>query len=473
MATVVITNQALAGTSNTVKTMWHLTRVMKKAGWNVVAHSDGTTKTSAGTNANDSWGNNSDPLLDSYPSGFDSAYIWIVMQGPSTLKIPLNNAPSGAPLRGETVTQSATGAEGELLGYVWDSSGMSGWMVVAPRVGTFNVSTDLVGSTSSASLTPTGTIVTYVREFMFSKVQSSNNYDSNIYYICADVSGESAQLYSALASSAGCTATVPPGSGGTSNSFPTLGLAIRGAGDSATTTGGGFMASYSSGYVGSYHAGCVNATVSSGVTADGSFYVLASNSNLSGILSGWIFTRVDDQDPGDVDPYVICHVNGGAISSSWTRLSSTSYGSSPAPLAGVNQVSLSSYSVYSGYQARGCPVTARDIPIPYTAGGSYSSTNGNTTFHVASYPSVTRLVNHPATTPPMQRESVLIHQIGAGVSGAALKHVKGRCRWIQLASQGSALDTADNKSWICVSSVTSNYAAILIGPWDGSTTPSA
>jgi hypothetical protein len=51
---------------------------------------------------------------------------------------------------------------------------------------------------------------------------------------------------------------------------------------------------------------------------------------------------------------------------------------------------------------------------------------------------------------------------------------KGKARWMHMISSGNALDTADNKTWICVVSAvttTNPTPAIIIGPFDGSTTP--
>jgi len=202
-------NYPIESSTNIFDAIWKMTRVMKAAGWNVVAHSDGTTKTSSGTNGNDSWGNNADPMDDTYPSGFTSAAPWIVMQGPTTIKFPFTSAPTGTFVRGEPITQATSGATGELLGIVWDSDLVTGWAVVAPRTGTFNGSNAVTGAISSATFTPTS-VKTFVREVMFSK-QSSITYNGTAYYICADSSAESSSLFSSLAASAGCTATVHPG----------------------------------------------------------------------------------------------------------------------------------------------------------------------------------------------------------------------------------------------------------------------
>ena len=154
MANVFYPNFANSADANVMKSVWKLTRAMKKAGWNTVAHSDGITKTSAGTNLNDSWGINADPSSDVYPAVFDTTQApWIVMSGPVTLKIPLSANPTGTLLRGEKITQATSAAEGELLGYVWSVADSSGWAVVLPRTGTFNNSNIVTGATSAATFT--------------------------------------------------------------------------------------------------------------------------------------------------------------------------------------------------------------------------------------------------------------------------------------------------------------------------------
>ena len=240
MANKFATNFPIPSATNVFQTVWKLTRIMKAAGWTYKASSDGShTKDTTGTAANDYWGGNADPTLDAYPPtgagpsanstlSDTSTGAWIVLSGPQTQKIPLSAAPTGTPLRGETITQATSGAEGELLGYVWDPTGLSGWMAVLPRTGTFDNTHTVTGSTSSATFVPTGTIITYNREVMFYKDLSGGTVNGTIYYICADQSAENAQLFSVLATQAGCTATVGPAMGGTSNAFPAQGIVIRG-----------------------------------------------------------------------------------------------------------------------------------------------------------------------------------------------------------------------------------------------------
>ncbi len=465
MANAYATNFAVPGSTNVLQVIWKLTRVMKKAGWTTVSHSNGSVKTSAGTNNNDSWGSNADPLTDTYPS-FDAVSPWIVMRGPSTLKIPLSAAPTGTPLRGEKITQAVSGAEGELLGHVWDSVGLSGWMVVAPHTGTFDNSHTITGSSSSATLTPTGTIVTYVREVMFAKLSNADNVNGQIYYVCADSSAESASLYSTLAASAGCTATVPPGDGGTGNSFPALGLAVRGTTGGVVTTNSSWFGS-SSGYTGNAQMGAANATPTTNVSADGSFYVTISTVT-PGQISGFIFTRLDDGEPGDVDPYAWLFPQSSSFGL-WSR--TTMVGNQGAAFINSN-VFHSSQPTWFAYQARGCPVSARDVVVGYGAGVMATAVGG--TVYMLNYNSNTvRLLNRPEASgsTPLVREHVEIFGTGT-TSVSSLKQYKGKCRWFIALGQGSPLDTYDNKTFLCVTANTVSYPAFAVGPYDGSTTPS-
>lgn len=97
------------------------------------------------------------------PALSDSTVGWIVLSGPQTQKIALNASPTGTPVRGEILTQATSGATGELLGYVWDAVGLTGWMVIGPQSGTFNSVNSITGGTSSATLVPLATTTTSIQ----------------------------------------------------------------------------------------------------------------------------------------------------------------------------------------------------------------------------------------------------------------------------------------------------------------------
>lgn len=463
MANSYALNFAIPGATNIDQLIWKLTRTMKAAGWTYKASSNGTTKETTGVAASDLWGGNVNPLLDSYPT-LDSVVAWWVGQGPQTLKIPITAAPTGTPLRGETITQATSLAEGELVGYVFDSISVSGWLVVLPHTGTFDNTHLITGSSSSATITPNGTIITYVREFMFSKV-SANQTDGAIFYVCADASGESASLFSTLAASAGCTALIWPGAGGTGNTFPAIAISMRGTGGVTTGTGKLIGDNSTFGISSNSQIATVNAIPSTGVSADGSFFV-AATSSASNVMSGIMYTRLDDSDPGDVDPYIFCTANNTSYAS-FSR--TTNIGGSNTNTFTVNNIFGAATPYFTGYQARGVSTGSRDVTCTYGAG-----VGGNTianTFMQTSPGSIGawRTLNSPATTPPILREPLTVFTPGSVTSST--RHIKGRCRWLAAISTGNTYDTVDSKSWLVLNVSGTGTLTLIIGPYDGSTTP--
>lgn len=464
MADAFSLNYAMASTNHPFSAVWRVTRVMKAAGWNVVAHSDGTTKTASGTNANDSWGNNANPLDDTYPS-FDTPAAWIVMRGPSTVKLMFTIAPTGTFVRGESITQASTGATGELLGIVWDSFLAIGWAVIQPRTGTFNGTNAVTGSISSATFTPSS-MKTFVREIVFAKAASSIT-NGSAYYVCAESTAESASLFSNLATSVGATATVPPGAGGTGNGFPTIAICVRGTGGSVSHTNWFWLAT--SGFTGLANLAATNTTPASGISADGSFYCMVGRTDVSGIHGFFGLFRIDDGEPGDVDPYVWYWASGNSMSS-FSRTTATSYPSTFydgwANLAGAGR----STAVWRGYAARDGYVSARDVVVPFIF--TYKNASQNTYFPQmnSAQPLPMEVQNQPSNTVMYVREPM-----GVCTSGQTsnIRMVKGNIRWINLTAIGQLKDTFDNKKWICIQNwINSGNPGVIIGPWDGSTVPS-
>jgi len=472
MANVFYPNFPIPSSANVMQVIWKLTRAMKKAGWNTVAHSDGITKVSAGTNLNDSWGSNVDPSSDVYPSAFDTTNApWIVMSGPKTLKIPLSANPTGTLLRGEKITQATSAAEGELLGYVWSVADSSGWAVVLPRTGTFNNTNIVTGATSTATFTPTGTIITYNREIMYGKTTANDTVNGQIWYVCCDPVGESTSLFSYLATQTGCTAIVPPGSGGTNNEFPTFGnaasptggaIAIRGTGGSTTATS---WFGATSGYIGSAQITCVNAIPSAGISADGSFYI-AMDCNIASGLAGIAYQRVDDGEPGDVDPYVFCTVTDQPSPLNWVRTQNlSSYGTTAVFAISTNYgIGTQNQVDILGYTARGLTISSSVRDIAQGAFATYTSASvvAGTAFKIANHPSV-------AST-PMIREKLIVWFPGTVTNG--IHSLKGKFRWLFTTSQGAVLQTSDSNTFLCVGTkTTSSFPALWIGPYDGVSTP--
>lgn len=474
MANKFLTNVSLASSNDNFHVMWATSRVMKAAGWNVMAHSNGTTKVADGTNANDGyWGNNSDPLTDTYPV-FAAAAAWIVLRGPTTLKINLAAAPTpganGDFVRGEIVTQTTSGATGILSGYVWDSSLLQGWAVIEPCTGTFDGTNNITGSISGAIAT-VNSIKFFTREVMFAK-SSANQTDGTIYYVCADGYNEHNQLFSGvkldgtgagdgyLAQSTGCTASVAPGKGGTGNTFPSRAINLRGA--TSSTTHSVLFSNY--GLVGRLQALAVNAVPSTGVSADGSFWMAASNNGTTNGFSVIGFTKLIDCEPGDIDPYIWFAPSGTTV---WTWTQTTTLAPSGTTYVNSTTVLGSTQVYWLGYLARD-GYSTRDKVTYYRANVEKDDANVATIYGVNGLNQ--RIANHPspATAPLLRYHFSFVYYN----STTSEFFYKGKPKWMFCLSQGSGLDTSDSKQFICVAArIASSQPAMYIGPYDGTTTP--
>jgi hypothetical protein len=463
-------NFPIPSATNVFQCIWKLTRCMKAAGWIYKASSNGTSKDTSGTASADYFGGNTDPMTDTYAAGSqvnDTNAGWEVLEGPDTLKIPLSAAPTGTFLRGEKITQATSSAEGELLGFVWDSVGGSGWMAVLPRTGTFNNSNVITGAISGATATPTGTIITWKREVMFYKPGSSNVLNGAIYYICADASAESAQLFSALATSSGCTATVGPGMGGTGNAFPSKGIVVRG--NAGSTTPAAWFGNLTTGFQTNAEIAATNVTPATNVSADGTFYCVVSNSNAANSAAGFGLMRLDDTEPGDCEPFAFLTSGASQSFATWNNTATTSIGAPNYNFNWSNQLGAISFL---GYQARGNG--ALDVVNAYRA--MVNATGAATPSIFAAEVAVdlakpVRIVNSPATTRPLVGE--LIGVVTAGLTSIAntVPQMKGRCRWFQAFAVGNTYDTFQNKTMLGVSVATTTAPCMAIGPFDGTTTP--
>ena len=394
--------------------------------------------------------------------GLDKCNAWIVLSGPQTLKIPLNAAPTGIFLRGETITQATTNAEGELLGFVWDSVGSAGWAAVLPRTGTFNMTTanTITGSTSGATCAPlnAGTMITYGREVMFYKDTGLVN--GAIFYGCFDIVGENSQLFSVLATQAGCTGAVGPGQGGTSNSFPAKGIVVRGT--SGSTTVGSILGTTVN-FQNCAQIAATNCVTSSGISADGTFYLAVPTSGQ--LVFGFAFFRLDDTEPGDCDPFVFL-TSGGTSSGSMTNTSGGTANNISGTYAG--SALRSTALVFLGNQARGNGVL--DVFNAYTTMPQLDAF-GNT-FAITALNNPIRIVNSPATLRPLIFESLAIYSAGLGSVANSKPQFKGRCRWLFVAPCGGIFDLYSSKTLLAVSYFNGTaYPAILVGPYDGVTNP--
>lgn len=457
MANAQAQNYALASAGHSFSGVWKLTRVMKAAGWTVFAHSDGVTKQAAGTNNNDSWGNNANPLLDTYPA-FNTAQAWIGMEGPRTIKVPITAAPTGDFIRSEPVTQATSGATGELIGYVWDPAGATGWAVLAPRTGTFNGTDVITGGSSLATLTPSAAPRIFRRQVIFYK--STNTTDGTILYVCFDDASESASAFSVLAAAAGATAVIAPGCGGTGNAFPAIAQAIRGTGGSVShATWVSITAPGSSAQI------CAaNATPSAGVSPDGSFWCALSSSTVA-LTHLFGFTRMDDGEPGDCDPY-LWFAPTAQTYASFSRTASTGFGSGGTGLVGGDFYSGSYYTYFKGNVARGCPVTARDITAPFYIALEVVQAGGEVAANSIAGSTTPRMANHPNASPPFPRTA-----FGLWTRNPTSPMRKGVPRWLVTTPTGNVYDTLDGKRFMVVFARDGfKMPGLAIGPMDGVTT---
>lgn len=364
---------------------------------------------------------------------------------------------------------------------------------------TFDNTHTITGSLSTATMTPTGTVTYYQREVSFGKPPAgnttTNGSDSgNIFYVAADGYVENNQLFSTLAASVGCTANLWPGSGGTSNTFSIastvtsnpMQICVRGTGGSVgtivTSTSATWFGTAGGVWGTSAQIAVANAIPATSTTADGSFYTAITTTTVN-MMGGIIFTRLDDTEPGDLDPYAWASTSSNNTVSSYSRTTWTGFfNSSPGALfasgsPGAGSALFSSSSPanmpWIGYQARGCTVVARDIPFGWITTLAWSLQPQNTAGFTQDQGVATiRLVSHPASTPPLVREPPLLYSPGLGGS---TKQLKGRPRWVMFFSLGNTLDTFDSKSWIAVMPLspasTNNNPCMALGPYDGVTTP--
>lgn len=553
MANVIIPNYQLSGSADPFNAIWKLTRAVKKAGWLYKSSSNGFQKDTSGTAANDLWGGNADPAIDSYsgtsttvngsqslppaggtltvasaasfpsnggtiqvatsangwqtitytgttattftgctggtgtaPSGtlvglagmtFNTVSAWWNAQGPSTLKIPISasqiSGADGYLIRGENVTQATTGAQGELLGYLFEPTLNTGYVVVMPRVDGSGADPHgwdhthiITGSISGATVVPTGTVIEFVREIVLWKSTTQNT--GAIYYQCVDGYSETTSRFSTLSLNANCTVSIAPGGNSVAgNQFPAAGSFVVGgtSGTGVPGTGNWGQSSTATNSVRSLIV-AVSASYSLGVSADGSFTMAIGQPNAnSGAFYGFMFTRVDSQEDGDVDPYVwFCPSNQLAYAP--VRTTDTSTFSS----TGVdywNPNNLQTANVFKFWRRRGWGGTTDAFQngvfgLLFIENGS----NIFQTIHTMNYQDREKLAN-------AYNDTYILEDVWCLSTQTFRKTRKGTCRWLKAVQGGGSCDLYGGKLWIQLADVvaSTNVAGFgfVIGPWDGVT----
>lgn len=430
-----------------------------------------------------------DPTQDTYPlslQGTNEAGAWINLQGPSTMKIPIGTAvPSPAFIRGEKVTQAATGCEGEILGVVTDATGGTGFIVIAPRVngssaGARGWDTSVIAAQSAptgsgASVTPSGSALEYVREIVIWKDTASAGH---LYYQCIDQANEATPTalvgrFSTMASTLSqVTPSIPPGgaTGGlpTTNGFPTAGtLVLVGTGGSGlhSTGSADYTMQSAVNATGLIQVICANNIEASGVSQDGSFTLmigLPATSASAFTLSG--LQRLDDTEDGDIDPYVyFTPTTLGVYARSRTVETSSPSITDVATTSQAVQGTSTSY--FLGFRRRGFATgdafqefASFCLNTASTAQFALGNNFANPETVACTFSTTSIRVREPIW--------IISTQLGS-------KMRKGTLRWWYVVAGGNSTDTLDGKRWMQGSSAsTASAAALVVGPWDGSTVPS-
>jgi hypothetical protein len=398
------------------------------------------------------------------PNSFEQGSAWWNAQGPTTLKIPFTTASTGTFLRGEKITQLTSLAEGELVGYEYDGVSV-GHLVVLPRTGTFDNTHTIVGASSGAILTPNGTLDTFVSEIVIWK----SNYNSgsslhiqkgSIYIQRVSIVNENASRFSVLATSAACTAYIAPGGGnGVANNLPTVGTwSMLGSNFSGTTnaiTHGWWYLNASN--MGKVQIVAMNNIPGSGISQDGTFWVLFGNTTTT-ITSEFLgYFRMDNSEDGDIDPFVTYYTTTDAIDVNIRYNAVTVAALTPAVFfTGLG------FTGFRGGKKRGfysgesfvpfCALTYR-----YGSGGvNVLSDNIGVPENVACSYTAKRL-----------REPLFLTS-----SDNTNKIRKGSIRWLFILQGGTTYDTWDTKTSICILPyVNGTSPSVIAGKFDGITSP--
>lgn len=450
--------------NNAIIAIWQLTRQMVQAGWTHIASSLGAATSTAA----DLWATTKASWFAGITSG-----NWILLEGPSTLRIPFTTAP-GAMREGETITQNVTGATGELVSWIWDGVSL-GYAVVMPMTGAFDAVNTIVGNTTGQTFTPNGTIATFRRQMVWwlhdAATTSLLQHRFHCYYQCTDGVAEATELFSDAARLAAVTATVCPGGAAAgANSFPgaTSGtFCVYGQGGSGNSATNYTAFTQSAGTAGKAQIMVANAIPSGGVSADGSFVLaIGCPTNDSGSFVGCAFQRLEHGDPGDVEIYGWFTDQLAVNSRTVARcdVGSVDIFGDP-PNASYSSIDRGIYQPnwlrrgMSGYGGDGGFIFCRcaSLACPDSLASASSVKVQNVTPADADHVSTAFVTTYT-------REPLWL--VGVNAAGRCRK---GQARWLFLVQGGNGCDTLDNKQFVQLSN--NNQPAIVAGPWDGVTVP--
>lgn len=482
-----------------------------------------------------------------------------------------------AVVRGENVTQTTTGAQGEIVGVNFDFLTGNGYLIVFPRNngsggGPFgwDGTNIITGATSGAIWTPTAIPTEFIREIVI-WAGSANTQTMTGYMQFINNSTENSSRFSVLAATAGATATIAPGGGGTNNAFPTPGSYVWvGTGGSKADARFGMVTTVAT--MTNAQTMCADATFDIGRTADGSFtsaigvstgttiaagsngqslpqatinvasttgfptagtiFVVTSGgsqtvtytgttgttftgaSGGTGTMStggsvniksyiGFAFTRLDDQEDGDIDPYIFYNPSTDTLytptrttlTGNYTGSATTGQGfnagtGTSAGTGPANSTSSCNLSTFRGWRGRGSTNDSfqnYQIGLLVNGGGTTgvsandvyaNSGNATATACMQQNTADTEVVATATVSTTVNTNSVLIGEPVWVVSAQSqTRSIKGTCRWLRCVMLGSTNDTlgagASAGFWIQLCNGTSTFPPFVSGPWDGTTTPTS
>lgn len=455
-----------------LKVIWHLTRMMKAAGWTYKASGNGTSKETTGVATSDLWGGDADPTLDTYPPATFGTGSWWCAQGPTTIALRISAASTGTFSLGEKVTQATSGAIGEISGYMWVTDSSNSFIVVHPRTGTFNANDTITGASSGATVTLSGTMKTYVREVVFWRDTTSNT-NGSIYYFSGESTTYNTSKFSYLATQSNCTATVAPGGATGNNAFPGgyQAFVVRGQSEGATVTHDSWFVVTTG--MGKAQVVATDVIGTDSYTPDGTFWVMlgypgAGNSSAN---TGLSYMRVDDVEPGDTEPF-LWFIPASSISRTrtYSKGGAAEYWSAPA-----NHIAVYFNQYYGPYRL---DRAASDLQTPswkYIRFGVIAALGLNNDtglwLVIYDYATKTKPMYHPLAVgdrPTLMSRIWAIYDFNTGIRG-----LFGKLRWMYMVCGGNPYDTWDNKNYVQVSAPlsTSKVGGFALGPWDGSTGP--
>jgi hypothetical protein len=346
-----------------------------------------------------------------------------------------------------------------------------GYLVVQPRVDGYGADPHgwdhthvITGDLSGASVTPSATAIEFFREIVIWKQNTTTS--GTVYYQCVDGYAESTSRFSSLSTSTGCTGIIAPAGGGTNNGFPTAGtFVIEGTGG-VNTPSNWFGNSTSINNIGKAAIVAVNNVYGTGVSADGSFTLAIGTPFVNaGSYMGFAFTRVDNQEDGDVDPYVWYCPTADAIFTPSRTAQTTTFTTASQDLWQPQNVSIGN-NYFRFWRRRGWG-GVNDSFQNGTFGLMTAQASATVVISQNNYDRE-KLANTYNDTYVLEDVWCISYQ--ALLTGATPvgKIRKGSCRWLKAVQGGVGGDLYGGKLWLQLANAnTTQTYAFVIGPWDG------